>query len=96
MRPSLLLSSKSRSTWKGPFFPSFPNLAEHMRTKKPIRTHHRDAQIIPAFVGLKFEVHNGRKYQNVNITDEMIGYKLGEFSHTRRDFSFRQTKNKGS
>lgn len=45
-----------------------------------IRTQARSATILPNFVGLKFAVHNGKIYNEVYITDEMVGRKLGEFS----------------
>lgn len=47
----LRIPSADTSTSPGPFFAAFPNLAEHMRTKTPIRTKQRASQIIPAFVG---------------------------------------------
>jgi ribosomal protein S19 len=34
-------------------------------------------------------VHNGKDYIPVTITDEMVGHKLGEFSSTRKRFSYR-------
>jgi len=46
----------------------------------PIRTQARSATILPNFVGLKFQVHNGKTYHDVTITEEMVGHKLGEFS----------------
>ena len=46
----------------------------------PIRTQARSATILPNFVGLKFQVHNGKVYHDVVITDQMVGHKLGEFS----------------
>lgn len=46
----------------------------------PIRTQARSATILPNFVGLKFQVHNGKIYQDVTITEDMVGHKLGEFS----------------
>jgi ribosomal protein S19 len=46
----------------------------------PIRTKARGATILPNFVGLKFQVHNGNIYHDVTITEEMVGHKLGEFS----------------
>lgn len=46
----------------------------------PIRTQARSATILPNFVGLKFQVHNGKVYHDVTITEEMVGHKLGEFS----------------
>lgn len=45
----------------------------------PIRTQARSATILPNFVGLRFAVHNGKIYQDVLITEEMVGRKLGEF-----------------
>ncbi|MFQ5461147.1 MAG: 30S ribosomal protein S19 [Phycisphaerae bacterium] len=49
----------------------------------PIRTWARRCTIVPEFVGHRFEVHNGRSFIPVYITDEMVGHKLGEFSPTR-------------
>lgn len=46
----------------------------------PIKTQARGATILPNFVGLKFQVHNGKIYHDVTITEEMVGHKLGEFS----------------
>lgn len=46
----------------------------------PIKTQKRAATILPNFVGLRFSVHNGKTYQDVLITDEMVGRKLGEFA----------------
>ena len=51
--------------------------------KKIIKTWARDSVIIPEMIGLTFAVHNGRKHIPVYITENMIGHKLGEFSHTR-------------
>jgi small subunit ribosomal protein S19 len=51
---------------------------------KEIRTHWRDAVIIPAFLGLVIHVHNGRSFEPVNITEEMLGHRLGEFVLTRK------------
>jgi len=50
--------------------------------EKTIRTHVRDAVILPDWVGLKFSVHNGKEFKPVEIKEEMIGRRLGEFSHT--------------
>lgn len=47
---------------------------------KPIKTQARSATILPSFVGLKFAVHNGKVYNDVTITEDMVGHKLGEFS----------------
>ena len=46
----------------------------------PIKTQARAATILPNFVGLIFQVHNGKSYIDVRITEDMVGHKLGEFS----------------
>ena len=50
--------------------------------KKMIKTHMRDAIILPEWVGLTFGVHNGKEFKRVDITNEKVGVRLGEFSHT--------------
>ncbi|MEM3030700.1 MAG: 30S ribosomal protein S19 [Candidatus Micrarchaeia archaeon] len=50
--------------------------------EKVVRTHARDAVILPDWVGLKFAVHNGKEFKPVEIKEEMIGRRLGEFSHS--------------
>jgi len=51
--------------------------------KEPIKTWARASQIPPEFVGFTFLIHNGRKFNKVFITEEMVGHRLGEFSLTR-------------
>ena len=34
-------------------------------------------------------VHNGKDYIPVNVTQDMVGHKLGEFAHTKKSFSFK-------
>lgn len=46
----------------------------------PIKTQARSATILPNFVGLKFQVHNGKTYTDITITEDMVGHKLGEFA----------------
>lgn len=45
-----------------------------------IKTQARAAAITPYMVGYKFLVHNGKAYNDVYVTEEMVGRKLGEFS----------------
>jgi small subunit ribosomal protein S19 len=52
-------------------------------SKQPIKTWARQSQIPPEFVGYIFLVHNGRKFLEVRVTEEMVGHRLGEFSPTR-------------
>ncbi|MCF0217522.1 MAG: 30S ribosomal protein S19 [Malacoplasma sp.] len=77
----------SRSSKKGPYVEeSLMKKVEQMvkaERKKPIKTWSRRSTIFPNFVGLTFEVHNGRSFTNVYVTEDMIGHKLGEFALTR-------------
>jgi small subunit ribosomal protein S19 len=50
--------------------------------KKLIKTHIRDAIILPEWVGLSFGVHNGKEFRRVDITADKVGRRLGDFSHT--------------
>lgn len=52
-------------------------------SQKPIKTWSRRSMITPDFVGLTFSIHNGRKFIDVYITENMVGHKLGEFAMTR-------------
>ncbi len=51
--------------------------------KKPIKTWSRRSTIVPEMVGLTFAVYNGQKFVPVFVTEDMVGFKLGEFSPTR-------------
>jgi len=53
-------------------------------SKAVLRTHQRDVIILPAFVGKKVAVHNGKEWKEFEIKPEMIGHYLGEFSLTRK------------
>lgn len=46
----------------------------------PVKTQARSATILPNFVGLIFQIHNGKSYIDVAITEDMVGHKLGEFA----------------
>jgi len=51
--------------------------------KKPIKTWSRRSMITPEFVGHTFMVHNGKTFNSVFVTENMVGHRLGEFSPTR-------------
>ncbi len=51
--------------------------------KSPIKTWSRRSMILPEMVGHTFDVHNGRKFISVFVTENMVGHRLGEFSPTR-------------
>ncbi len=51
--------------------------------KRVIKTWSRRSMILPDMIGHTFEVHNGRKFITVFVTENMVGHRLGEFSPTR-------------
>lgn len=76
-----------RSLKKGPFVDGhLADKVEKMNQsgdKKPIQTWSRRSMITPDFVGHTINVHNGKTFVPVFITENMVGHKLGEFSLTR-------------
>lgn len=75
-----------RSLKKGPFVEQ--HLLEKIDkmdggVKRPIKTWSRRSTITPDFVGHTFLVHNGKVFNSVFVTENMVGHKLGEFSPTR-------------
>jgi len=76
-----------RSLKKGPYIhPSILKKLGRLRVGDltVIKTWARNSTIIPEMVGFTFGVHNGRVFVNVNVKEEMVGHKLGEFSPTRK------------
>jgi len=85
----------SRSLKKGPFVDEklYHKVMQQQESgaRRPIRTWARACTIVPEFVGVTFQVHNGRTFNDVFVTEDMVGHKLGEFSATR---TFRGHTNK--
>lgn len=74
----------SRSSKKGPYIDA--NLMKKISkvaSTEAIKTYARKSQIAPEFIGRNFSVHNGKKFINVFVTEDMVGHYLGEFSPTR-------------
>ena len=76
-----------RSLKKGPFVsqPLLDKVDAQLQSgdRKPIKTWSRASMVIPDFVGLTFDVHNGKSFTTVYVTENMVGHKLGEFAPTR-------------
>ena len=76
-----------RSLKKGPFVDDHLEkkitIAKQTNDRRLIKTWSRRSVILPDFVGVNIAVHNGNKFIPVFITEEMVGYKLGEFAPTR-------------
>ncbi len=78
----------ARSVWKGPFvdlhlLKKAEAAQDQGQRASPIKTWSRRSTILPQFVGLTFNVYNGRKFIPVSVNEDMVGHKLGEFSPTR-------------
>ena len=77
----------SRSVWKGPFVDAYvlkkAEAASESDRNNVIKIWSRRSTILPQFVGLTFGVYNGQKHVTVNVTEDMIGQKFGEYSPTR-------------
>ncbi len=64
---------------------SFVKRCEKRKSRnKQIRTHLRELVIVPALVGLTINVHNGKEFLPVQINEDMLGHRLGEFTLTRK------------
>jgi small subunit ribosomal protein S19 len=77
----------SRSLKKGPYVDlrllAKVEKQQKLNDRKPLRTYSRDCTIVPEFVGQTFEIHNGRQFFKLFVTEDMVGHKLGEFAPTR-------------
>ena len=77
----------TRSVWKDPFVDGYlMKKAEKTRASgrnEVIKIYARRSTILPQFVGLTFGVYNGHKFIPVQVNENMVGHKFGEFSPTR-------------
>ncbi|MCK5307991.1 MAG: 30S ribosomal protein S19 [Gammaproteobacteria bacterium] len=76
-----------RSIRKGPFIDTHllkkVEKAVAENSKRPIKTWSRRSMVLPEMVGLTIAIHNGRQHVPVQINENMVGHKLGEFALTR-------------
>ncbi|GAA7814391.1 30S ribosomal protein S19 [Helicobacter pylori] len=77
----------SRSIKKGPFIDDHlmkkTLKAKEGKDNRPIKTWSRRSTILPEMIGFTYNGHNGRVFVPVYITENHVGYKLGEFAPTR-------------
>ena len=77
----------SRSIWKGPFVDGYllkkADTSRASGRNEVIKIWSRRSTVLPQFVGLTFGVHNGHKHIPVQVNEDMIGHKFGEFAPTR-------------
>lgn len=86
----------SRSKWKGPSI-DYVDKKNNLSFNKTKGSYtkikmSRNTTIVPEFVERTLRIHNGKTWAEITVKEEMIGYKFGEFSFTRKRFSFKKTK----
>jgi len=76
----------TRSIWKSPFSQNqiFKSIYLNNNYEKPIKIWNRNSVVFPLFVGKILCIYNGKKFVNVQISEEMVGFKVGEFVPTRK------------
>ncbi|MDE1846280.1 MAG: 30S ribosomal protein S19 [Candidatus Micrarchaeota archaeon] len=83
-----LLKSRQRRAIErmGVQYKAFIAKVEEAKKKgKPIiKTHERDAVILPSWVGMMFAIHNGKEFKQMEIRAEMLGHRLGEFAFSTK------------
>lgn len=79
-----LLPSRSRRSLERGMVGKNPRFFRHLdRNDQKIRTHTRELVIIPSMIGRTISVYNGKEFQDVVVTIEMVGHLVGEFAPTR-------------
>jgi len=80
----------ARSIKKGPYVN--PKLVAKVKkakekanknTRVVVKTWSRRSTIVPEFVGVTMMIHNGKDFAALLVTEDLVGYKLGEFAKTR-------------
>jgi small subunit ribosomal protein S19 len=84
----------SRSKWKGPYTQTTFIKQSNIKQTPDKYIASRNSEIVPKFLGLTFNVHNGKSYSEVTVANEMLGHKFGEFVFTRSKFYFKKKKSK--
>ena len=76
----------SRSSKKEPFCDAKllkkVEMLNNSGEKAVLKTWSRASTIFPQMIGHTIAVHNGRKHVPIFVTENMVGYKLGEFAST--------------
>jgi len=82
----LVLSRERRSLirQKGKLEKFLLDCEKKLSSGKQLKTHWRNAIIVPRMIGWTFKVHNGKEFVEVQIKESMLGHRLGEFAMTRK------------
>lgn len=71
------------------------NLNTVLSKKKKITVWSRNSKVLPEFIGLRFNVYQGKRFISLVITEAMVGHKIGEFAPTRQRHVFKKKRLKG-
>ena len=83
-----LIPARVRRSLKRGFTEQQKILLKKIRNKEQnIKTHCRNMIILPEMINMSINVHDGKNFIKLMITEEMMGYRLGEFSITRKKIS---------
>lgn len=82
-----MLKSRQRRSIKkmGPQYKTLIAKAARIRkagNAKAVRTHLREGVVLPEWVGMKFAIYDGKQFQEMTVTTDMLGHRLGEFAYT--------------
>lgn len=84
---ALLLPARARRSIRRGFNTEQQTFLEKIRAQpkdQTLRTHVRDAMVLPDHVGHRVAIHNGKEFKEIEVRPEMIGHYYGEFALTRR------------
>jgi ribosomal protein S19 len=82
-----------RSLQKAPYIaPSL--IKKNLRNDRPIQTWARSCFILPEFIGFVFQVHQGKTFVRFQVTEDMVGSKLGEYALTRKANIYKKKQKK--
>ena len=91
------INKMPRSLWKGPFLDRCVLKAfERQKTEssgvQKIRLWSRRSVILPECIDQSFEIHTGKQFLTVRVTEDMVGHKFGEFASTRKKVFHKKAK----
>ncbi len=79
-----LMPSSQRRKLKRGFTDEEKKLIAKLEKKDHVKTMLRDMLVLPEMVGKTISIHNGQKYEKVELQPETIGVRLGELVLTRK------------
>ncbi len=82
-----VLTARARRSIRRGFNTETSAFFERMRSTPPekvVRTHCRDALVLPEHVGRRVSIYSGKEFKEIEVRPEMIGHYYGEFCLTRR------------